>query len=213
MTVIAVTNRKGGVGKTSLSGNLAVELIALGHSVAAFDADPQGSLLAWSKLGGGVLGQITQPIDAGNVRSFKKVIEEAKKQYDRIIIDCPPSFTEAALAAMALADVVLIPVLPSPLDILAGRDALLLAQQAREAKKGRLKIGLVPSKIQRTKLGADLMIALAAMGEPLLPAIGARAIVSEAVLSGQSVREAGAKTPAALEFEAFAAGVERMIAA
>jgi chromosome partitioning protein len=114
---------------------------------------------------------------------------------------------------MAIADLVLIPVLPSALDIMAGRDALRLAQEARQEKGGLLKIGLVPSRMARTRLGADLMVALAAMGETLLPAISSRAIVAESVLSGQSVREAGPKTPSAQEFEAFAAGVERMLTA
>jgi chromosome partitioning protein len=195
------------------TANLSVELLAQGHKVAVFDADPQRSLMAWSSFGDGVLARIAKPIDASNPPAFKRVIEEAKTRHDRIVIDCPPSLADEALAAMAIADLVLIPVLPSALDIMAGRDALRLAQEARQAKGGLLKIGLVPSRMARTRLGADLMVALAAMGETLLPAISSRAIVAESVLSGQSVREAGPKTPSAQEFEAFAAGVERMLTA
>ena len=213
MAVVAVMNRKGGSSKTTTSANLAVELLAQGHKVAVFDADPQRSLMAWAGFGDGVLAKIARPIDASDSAAFKRAIDDAKKRHDRIVIDCPPSLTDDALAAMAIADLVLIPVLPSALDIMAGQDALRLAKQARQAKGGNLKIGLVPSRMARTRLGADLMIALAAMGEVLLPAISARAIVAETVLTGQTVREAGPKSPSAQEFEAFAAGVERLIAA
>lgn len=209
---IAITNQKGGVGKTTIAGNLAVELLAMGKSVALFDADPQGSLTAWSRLGAGVLSKIVKPIDAANPAAFKAAIEKARKQYDRVLIDCPPSFADSSLAAMALADVVILPIGPSALDIMAGHAALKLAKEARQAR-GELKIGLAPSKMQRSRMGADLMIALAAMGETVLPAIGSRAIVAEAPVSGMSVREAGPKSAAAEEFEIFAQGVERMIAA
>jgi nitrogenase subunit NifH len=95
---------------------------------------------------------------------------------------------------------------------MAGHAALKLAKEARK-RRGDLKIGLAPSKMQRSRMGADLMIALAAMGETVLPAIGARAIVAESPVSGMSVREAGPRSAAAQEFEIFAQGVERMIAA
>ena len=209
--VISVTNQKGGVGKSTISGNLAVELLAQGHSVALLDADPQHSTVDWAALGEGVLSKIVKSVDASNPKSLRKALDEASARCDRIVIDTPPSLTDAALAAMAASDIVLLPVQPSPLDILAGKKALQLAREARKAKKGKLKIGLVPSKMTRTRMGADLMVALAAMSETLLPAIGARSAVCEAVLSGLSVREASPKSPAAEEFAAFAVAVEGMI--
>lgn len=209
--VISVTNQKGGVGKSTISGNLAVELLAQGKSVALLDADPQHSTVDWAALGEGVLSKIVTPVDASNPKALRKALDEASARCDRVVIDTPPSLTDAALAAMAASDIVLLPVQPSPLDILAGKKALQLAREARKAKKGKLKIGLVPSKMTRTRMGADLMVALAAMSETLLPAIGSRSAVCEAVLSGLSVREASPKSPAAEEFAAFAVAVEGMI--
>lgn len=209
--VISVTNQKGGVGKSTISGNLAVELIAQGKSVALLDADPQHSTVDWASLGEGVLSRIVKPVDASNPKALRKALDEASARCDRVIVDTPPSLTDAALAAMAASDIVLLPVQPSPLDILAGKKALQLAREARKAKKGKLKIGLVPSKMTRTRMGADLMVALAAMSETLLPAIASRSAVCEAVLSGLSVREASPKSPAAEEFAAFAVAVEGMI--
>lgn len=209
--VISVSNQKGGCGKSTISANLAIELIAQGKSVVLLDADPQHSTVDWASLGEGVLSRIVKPVDASNPRAFRKALDEASSRCDRIVVDCPPSLTDAALAAMAASDIVLLPVQPSPLDILAGKKALQLAREARKAKKGKLKIGLVPSKMTRTRMGADLMVALAAMSETLLPAIASRSAVCEAVLSGLSVREASPKSPAAEEFAAFAVAVEGMI--
>lgn len=212
MKVIAVTGRKGGIGKSTLSGNLAAELVAQGRSVLLLDADPQGSIVAWGNLGEGVLRQIVQPIDAANPSAFKKTVQELGKKRDRVIIDTPPGFAEPALLAMALADLVLLPVGPSPLDLLPASDALRLAREARKARGGRLpKIGLVPSKVMRTKLGGDLPATLEAMGERVLPGIGLRSVVAEAALSGLTVREAATKSTAAEEFSALAQAVEEML--
>ena len=212
MKVIAVTGRKGGIGKSTVSGNLAAELVALGRSVVLIDADPQGSTLAWAKLGDGVLSKIAHPLDASNPAAFKKSVQELGKRADRVIIDTPPGFAEPALLAMALADLVLLPVGPSPLDILPAHDALRLAREARKARGGRLpRIGLVPSKVVRTKLGSDLGATLEAMGERVLPGIGLRSVVAEAALSGLTVREAATKSTAAEEFLALAQSVEEML--
>ena len=211
-TVISIANRKGGVGKTTISANLAAELAAMGKKVCLLDADPQGSVTQWSQLGDGVLKQITQPVDASNLAKFRKTVDDATKRYDRVIIDTPPSFTDAAFAALMLSDIVLLPCQPSGLDILAGHDALKMAREARKASKGKkLKVGLVPNRMARTRLGADLMVALAAMGETVMPAIGARSVVADSVASGQVVREAAPKSAAAAEFATFAKSVEGMV--
>jgi chromosome partitioning protein len=212
MKVIAVTGRKGGVGKSTTAGNLAAELVALGRSVLLLDADPQGSILSWAKLGDGVLSRISRPIDGLTPASFKKMVQDLGKSADRIIIDTPPGFTEPALLAMAVADLVLLPVGPSPLDIVPAGDALRLAREARKARGGRLpKIALVPSKIVRTKLGGDLTATLEAMGEKVLPGVGLRSVVAEAALSGLTVREAATRSTAAEEFSALAQAVEEML--
>ncbi len=211
--VISIMNKKGGSAKTTTAANLAIELLAQGHSTAVFDADPQRSLMTWAGFGSGVLKQIARPIDASDTAAFKRTIIEARKKFSRVVIDCPPSLTENALAAMAVADVVIIPVLPAALDIMAARDALKLAREAKQMRRGNLKIFLAPARMARTRLGADLMVALAAFGEPILPAISARTVVAESVLTGETVREAAPKSPSAIEFQQFGEAVERLLAA
>jgi chromosome partitioning protein len=213
-TVISVTNRKGGVGKTSLSCNLAVELVAMGKRVCVLDADPQGSATFWASCGEGVLSKIVRPVDASDAKKFRKALDEAKRQCDRVIVDCPPSLSDASIAAMVESDIVLLPTQPSSLDIRAGMDALRLAREARKMRQGKsMGIGLVPNRMARTRLGADLLTALVTMGEKVLPPISNRSVVAESAVSGLSCREASPKSPAAQEFAALAAGVEGMIAA
>ena len=122
-TVIAVTGRKGGIGKSTITGNLAGELVALGFNVRVLDTDPQQSLLGWANLGDGLLKRITSAVETEHPEHFKQAVEAAKKQADIVLIDTPPAFADPALLASLLADIVLLPAGPSPLDIMAARDA------------------------------------------------------------------------------------------
>jgi chromosome partitioning protein len=213
-TVIALVNRKGGVGKSSLACNLAAELVSMGRRVCVLDADPQGSATFWASCGDGVLSKIVRPVDASDARNLRKALDDAKRHCDRIVIDSPPSLSDAAINAMIESDVVLLPCQPSALDIRAGIDALRLAREARNVRDGKsLGIGLVPNRMARTRLGADLLSALISMGEKVLPPIGNRSLVAESASVGLTCREASPKSPAAQEFAALAVGVEGMIAA
>jgi len=63
MAVIAITGRKGGIRKSTITANLAAELVALGRAVVVLDTDPQKSLVAWAELGEGLLREIVEAVD------------------------------------------------------------------------------------------------------------------------------------------------------
>jgi chromosome partitioning protein len=130
-----------------------------------------------------------------------------------VVIDTPPGFTDPALLAGLLADLVLLPAGPSSLDIMAARDAIELVSQARrERGDGRPSLRLVPSKVVNTRLGRELEDSLKELGEAVLPPIGQRAVVAEAALTGLTVREFARSSRAAEEFGALAEAVEAVLA-
>jgi chromosome partitioning protein len=209
MSVIAITGRKGGIGKSTITANIAAELLILGRSVVVIDTDPQRSLMAWSELGDGVLRDIVQAVEVTSAGQFRAAVRKAAAGADRVLIDTPPGFADPALLASLAADLVLLPCGPSPLDILAVRDALDLARQARRERGGNLPaIRFIPSKVTTTRLGRGLADTLAEMGEPVLPPIGQRAATAEAALTGLTVREFAEGSAAQLEFAALAVAIE-----
>ena len=213
MAVIAITGRKGGIGKSTLTANLAAELAALGQTVAVLDTDPQQSLVAWAGLGTGLLATCVTAVATASPERFQAAVRAAAATAARVLIDTPPGFADPALLAALLADVVLLPAGPSPLDMLAVRAALALTRDARTQRGGvQPVIRFVPSKIQaHTTLSRDLAVSLAGFGEPVLPAIGQRVAVAEAALHGLTVREYAPGSAAHAEFVALAHAVEEVL--
>lgn len=117
MAIIAVTGRKGGIGKSTITANLAAELAALGRTVAVLDTDPQQSLVAWARLGTGFLATCVTAVETTHPERFQAAVRAAAQTAARVLIDTPPGFADPALLAALLADVVLLPAGPSPLDI------------------------------------------------------------------------------------------------
>ncbi len=213
MAIIAVTGRKGGIGKSTLTANLAAEFAALGHTVAVLDTDPQQSLVAWARLGTGLLATCVTAVETTHPERFQAAVRAAAQTAARVLIDTPPGFADPALLAALLADVVLLPAGPSPLDMLAAREALALTRDVRTQRGGHKPvIRFVPSKVQaHTTLSRDLVTSLAGFGEPVLPAIGQRVAVAEAALHGLTVREYAPSSAAHAEFITLAHAVEEVL--
>lgn len=213
MAIVAITGRKGGIGKSTITANLAAELTALGHCVIVLDTDPQQSLIAWAGLGEGVLSTCVEAVDTAKPEKFSEHVLRAARNADRVLIDTPPGFADPALLASLLADVVLLPAGPSPLDIMAAREALELTREARAQRKNRKPlIRFVPSKVlAQTNLGRDLKASLEGLGEEALPTICQRIAVAEAALSGLTISEYAAGSAAHIEFTALAKALEEVI--
>jgi chromosome partitioning protein len=119
--VVAVVNQKGGVGKTTLSMQLAGTLALRNRRVLVIDADPQGTASRWAAS-----APDEQPFPAAVVslaaagNKLHREVVKLAEDYDYIIIDCPPAVDSVnSRSALLIADLALIPVIPSPPDLWA----------------------------------------------------------------------------------------------
>ena len=201
--IVGVLNQKGGVGKTTLSVNLAACLARTGARVLLIDADPQGSALDWAAARQG------EPLFSvvGFPRAtIHKEIAQLGQGYDHIIIDGPPRVTDLARSAIMASDIVVIPVQPSPYDIWAAEEVVKLIDEARIYKENIKSVFVVNRKITNTAIGRDVREALAAYPIHVLDAaIAQRVVFAEAAAQGQAIFEIDPTGPAVAEVEAVAA--------
>jgi chromosome partitioning protein len=212
MGIIAVAGRKGGIGKSTIAGNLAGEFSAMGKSVTVLDADPQHSLAAWAAQGEGMLSQCVERVE-GKGEGLRAHARRVAKTADIIVIDTPPGITETLYDAAMVADLVLLPCGPSPLDLFALKDALSLTLKARaERRSKKPRVRFVPSRVtMNTNLGRGLSSSLESMGKKVLPGISQRVAVAEAVNYGLTVREYSGAAVSQEEFRALAKAVQKIL--
>jgi chromosome partitioning protein len=212
MAIIAVAGRKGGIGKSTIAGNLAAEFVKRGQSVIALDADPQHSLAAWAEQGEGVLSRCVEKVADG--KTLRAGARAADQHVDIVVIDTPPGLPDVTYQAALAADLMLLPCGPSPLDLFALKDALALSLKARaERRSKKPRIRFVPSKVlMNTNLGRGLASSLEKMGKKVLPPIGQRIVLAEAVSSGLSISEFAPHSAAHEEFRALAKAVAKILA-
>jgi chromosome partitioning protein len=212
MGIIAVAGRKGGIGKSTIAGNLAGEFAAMGNSVVVLDADPQHSLAAWAAQGEGTLSKCLERVENGKGEGLRAHARRAAKAADIVVIDTPPGITETLYDAAMVADIVLLPCGPSPLDLFALKDALSLTLKARaERRSKKPRVRFVPSRVTMTNLGRGLSSSLENMGKKVLPGISQRVAIAEAVNYGLTVREYSGAAVSQEEFRALAKAVQKIL--
>ncbi len=204
--IIAVAQQKGGAGKTMLAAQLAVAL-AGSMTVAVLDIDPQGSLTLWGKLRGGAskVGPAVT-IEATSGWRLGTVLERLRKDHDMVLIDTPPVIDSDARRAIRAADIVLVPLNPSPPDLWAAEGTLKLAVE--EKKRIVLVFNRAPAA---SRLRKRMEAEISARGLLLLPvALANRAGYANAFADGLGVTEAGPATVAAQEILALSAALQHI---
>ena len=128
------------------------------------------------------------------------------QRVDFTIIDAPGSMGAAFGATIAVADLVLVPAGSTVLDLRGAAETVGTIRRHRKAvKRDRPDILIVPSRIdRRTGAGRDVVTTLAALTEPVAPAISYRAIVADSLATGEAVPQ---DSPSAQEFSALADAV------
>jgi chromosome partitioning protein len=183
--IYAFLNQKGGVGKTTLSLHVAGALARSKSRVLLIDADPQQSAMKWSAVRS---GEITFSVIGMAKATLHKEIVSLSADYDHVVIDGPPRVTELARSIILAADVVVIPVQPSPFDVWAAAETVELIKEARIYKENLKAVIAINRKIVNTAIGRDVREALAGLEIPILDTdVSQRVGFAEAVAGGQTV--------------------------
>jgi chromosome partitioning protein len=144
MRMILVASSKGGVGKTTLATNLAAHDAIDGKRTVLVDADRQSSSIHWCEKRAGMESAVL-PVDGTRRDWLKKIPDDTQ----RIIIDGRAGAMADELAGfLDEADAVIVPVLPSTIDIEATVPFLDSIAQHQRVRKGKLKVGLVANRMK-----------------------------------------------------------------
>lgn len=183
--VITIAQQKGGSGKTTLAVTLAVALVRAGKSVALLDTDPQGSLGRWFMARRERLGAAGMEFSTASAWGVAYECEKLRGMSDYVIVDTPPKVDADLRPALREADIVLIPVASSHVDLWATEGVLDLARREHKAAMiilNRARPG--------TRLGAEVATAAAALNVPVAEAqLANRVIYAETLGQGLSASE------------------------
>jgi len=192
MRIIVLTSQKGGSGKTTLSGHLAVQAELAGHGpVALIDTDPQGSLAAWWNARAADAPVFAQT----NVQRLFYDLEELRNRGTRlVIIDTPPAVTGTIRNVVAFADLVVIPTRPSPHDLRAVGATLDIVEG-----KGKPLVFVVNDATPRARITSEAAVALSQHGTVAPVTIHHRTDFASSMIDGRTVMECDAEGRSAAE--------------
>jgi len=194
--IISLVNQKGGVGKTTIAVNLASSLSERGFKTLLVDADPQGSVLQWQSIADNHSFEVMHR-PSPDLLGEKKALTRG---HDHVIIDAPPAIGEITLAILAISNLAIIPIGPSPLDIWSSKETLSLFPSARKSNRRMKARLLICRKIVGTRVGREAREALETYGVDMFESeISQRVAFVEAMISGRSVLDHAPRSEAAAE--------------
>jgi chromosome partitioning protein len=205
--VYTVAQQKGGAGKTTLAANLAAAFAANARTrrVAILDIDPQRSLARWYAIR---QARKKPPVSItfSDISGWRlpAELERLKRDHDVVLIDSPPVVDTDARLAVRGADLLLLPVQPSPPDLWAVEGTLRLA--TAERRRSVIVLNRSPAS---SRLRDAVVADVAARGLVLLPtALGNRMAFAAAFAEGLGVTEAAPRSVAAAEIFSLLSDIE-----
>lgn len=185
--VITVAQQKGGAGKTTLAVTLAVALLRQGARISVLDTDPQGSLGRWFMQRRELLGEPGLEFATASAWGVSYECEKLRKGSDFVIVDTPPKVDADLRPALREADLVLIPVAGSHLDLWATDGVIDLA-----AREGRRALIVLNRMKAGTRLAEEVAVAAGKVASGVAKTrLGYRTAFAESLGKGLAVSEMG----------------------
>ena len=194
MRVLALSSQKGGSGKTTLSGHLAVQAERAGCGpVCLIDIDPQGSLADWWNEREDESPAFAQT----TVARLQADLEVLRQQgFKLAVIDTPPAITMAIQSVIQVAELVVIPTRPSPHDLRAVGATVDICERA-----GKPLLFVVNGATPKAKITYEAAVALSQHGTVAPVTLHHRTDFAASMIDGRTVMEIDPKCKSAKEVE------------
>ena len=202
--VITIAQQKGGAGKTTVAVHLTVALAQKGYKVAVVDIDPQGSLTQWHRIREERMGEGYTGVHFSTLSGWRvgTEVSRLRRNYDIILIDSPPHVETEARTAIRAADLVLVPVQPSPTDLWATQATVMLAHNEK------IPVRTIMNRVSaNSKLVEQIRSQLPVLAETTL---GNRVAFASAIMEGRGVTEVDPRSQASLEIKALVSEILAM---
>ncbi|MFZ2997747.1 AAA family ATPase [Sphingobium sp.] len=192
MRILALASQKGGSGKTTLSGHLAVQAEMTGAGpVVIIDIDPQGSLSDWWNERAAEFPAFAQT----TVARLAADLEILRQQgFKLAVIDTPPAITMAIQSVISVAELIIVPTRPSPHDLRAVGATVDLCERA-----GKPLIFVVNAATPKARITSEAAVALSQHGTVAPVTLHHRTDFAASMIDGRTVMEVDAKSRSAAE--------------
>ena len=192
MKVLALASQKGGSGKTTLAGHIAVQAERAGAGpVALIDTDPQGSLAEWWNERVAPTPVFAQTVIARLQIDMERLRGMGMKL---VVIDTPPAITATIQHVISASDLVAVPMRPSPHDLRAAGATVEMVERA-----GKPLVFIINAATPRARITAEAAIALSQHGTLAPVTIHHRTDFAASMIDGRTVIELDPKSNSAVE--------------
>ncbi len=196
LRVLALASQKGGSGKTTLSGHLAVQAQRTGAGpVVLIDIDPQGSLADWWNEREAEFPAFAQTTVARLANDLQVLRQQGFKL---AVIDTPPAITMAIQSVISVAELIVVPTRPSPHDLRAVGATVDLCERA-----GKPLVFVVNAATPKAKITSEAAVALSQHGTVAPITLHHRTDYAAAMIDGRTVMEVDPESRSAAEIAAL----------